>query len=97
MSLLRFTQLFLTRARRGTKDTNIKLIMKELEKKEMVDISHILKVFLLFVLAEHRGKKAFEVREERDTIFNDMLADAVTFCNDSANPILSEYMRSLEE
>ena len=54
----------------------------------MVDIIPFLKAFLTRVLGELRGKGPGdrELHEESDQIFDQMLRDAVSFCNQETNP-----------
>ena len=67
---------------------NIKRVETELKAKQMVDIIPFLKAFLSRVLGELRGKGPGdkELHEESDQIFDQMLRDAISFCNEKTNP-----------
>ena len=67
---------------------NIKRVETELKAKQMVDIIPFLKAFLTRVLGELRGKGPGdnELHAESDQVFDQMLKDAVFFCNEKTNP-----------
>ena len=54
----------------------------------MVDIIPFLKAFLISVLGElwEKGPGDNELHAESDQIFDQMLRDAVSFCNEETNP-----------
>ena len=74
---------------------NIRLT--EIKKKQMAHITHCLKAFLSFVVAEHREKDPHdeEIRQERDTLFDTMLGDAISFNNTVNADPGSEFMVSV--
>ena len=67
------------------------------KKKQMAHITHFLKAFLSFVVAEYREKDPpdEEIRQERDTLFDSMLVDALSFSNTVYADRGSEFMVSL--
>ena len=84
-------------ALRAKQPKNIKLVERELESKQMAHITHFLKAFLSFVVAEHREKdpRDEEIRQERDTLSDTMLRDAISFSNTVNADPGSEFMVSL--
>ena len=55
----------------------------EIKNKQMNDIIHFLKTFLLLILSEIRGKDSSdqEMLSECNEIFDAMLDAAISFCN----------------
>ena len=92
-----FLTICLICACRAKQPRNIKLVERELENKQMAHITHFLKAFLSFVVAEHREKdlRDEEIRQERDTLFDSMLGDAISFSNTVNADPGSEFMVSL--
>ena len=92
-----FLTICLICALRAKQPKNIKLVERELENKQMAHITHFLKAFLSFVVAEHREKDSRdeEIRQERDTLFDTMLGDAISFSNTVNADPGSEFMVSL--
>ena len=82
---------------RAKQPKNIKLIERELENKQMAHITHFLKAFLSFIVAEHRERdpRDEEIRQERDALLETMLVDALSFCNTVSTDPGSEFMVSL--
>ena len=82
---------------RAKQPRNIKLVERELEDKQMAHITHFLKAFLSFIVAEHRAKdpRDEEIRQERDTLLDTMLVDALSFSNTVSTDPGSEFMVSL--
>lgn len=74
---------------------NIRLT--EIKKKQMAHITHFLKAFLSFIVAEHRERdpRDEEIRQERDTLLDTMLVDALSFSNIVYADPGSEFMVSL--
>ena len=77
---------------------NIKRVETELKAKQMVDIIPFLKAFLTRVLGELRGKGPGdkELHEESDQIFDQMLRDAVSFCNEKTNPRTTQLKENID-
>ena len=92
-----FLTICLIYACRAKQPKNIKLVERELENKQMAHITHFLKAFLSFIVAEHREKdpRDEEIRQERDTLLDTMLVDALSFCNTVSTDPGSEFMVSL--
>ena len=67
---------------------NIKRVETELKAKQMVDIIPFLKACLTRVLGElwRKGQGDRELHGESGQIFDQMLRDAVSFCNQETNP-----------
>ena len=82
---------------RAKQPKNIKLVERELENKQMAHITHFLKAFLSFIVAEHRERdpRDEEIRQERDALLDTMLVDALSFCNTVSTDPGSEFMVSL--
>ena len=82
---------------RAKQPKNIKLVERELESKQMAHITHFLKAFLSFIVAEHRERdpRDEEIRQERDALLDTMLVDALSFCNTVSTDPGSEFMVSL--
>ena len=83
---------------RAKQPKNIKLIERELENKQMAHITHFLKAFLSFIVAEHRERdpRDEEIRQGRVTLFDSMLVDALSFSNIVNADSGSEFIVSLE-
>ena len=94
-----FLMISLICACRAKQPKNIKLVERELENKQMAHITHFLKAFLSFIVAEHRERdpRDEEIRQERDTLFDTMLGDAISFSNTVNADPGSEFMVSLAE
>ena len=82
---------------RAKQPKNIKLVERELENKQMAHITHFLKAFLSFIVAEHRERdpRDEEIRQERDALLETMLVDALSFSNIVYADPGSEFMVSL--
>ena len=72
-----FLTICLICAFRAKQPKNIKLVERELENKQMAHITHFLKAFLSFIVAEHRERdpRDEEIRQERDALLETMLVD----------------------
>ena len=92
-----FLMISLICACRAKQPKNIKLVERELENKQMAHITHFLKAFLSFIVAEHRERdpRDEEIRQERDALLDTMLVDALSFCNTVSTDPGSEFMVSL--
>ena len=92
-----FLMISLICACRAKQPKNIKLVERELENKQMAHITHFLKAFLSFIVAEHREKdpRDEEIRQERDALLETMLVDALSFSNIVYADRGSEFMVSL--
>ena len=92
-----FLMISLINACRAKQPKNIKLVERELENKQMAHITHFLKAFLSFIVAEHRERdpRDEEIRQERDALLDTMLVDALSFCNTVSTDPGSEFMVSL--
>ena len=77
--------LYVTTNPSAKDQTNIKLVQYDLENKEMANIIHFLKTFLLLILSEIKNKEESdeEMLNECHAIFDEMLVDAVSFCNNT--------------
>ena len=94
-----FLMISLICACRAKQPKNIKLVERELENKQMAHITHFLKAFLSFIVAEHRERdpRDEEIRQERDALLETMLVDALSFSNTVSTDPGSEFMVSLAE
>ena len=92
-----FLTICLICAFRAKQPKNIKLVERELENKQMAHITHFLKAFLSFIVAEHRERdpRDEEIRQERDALLEAMLVDALSFSNIVYADPGSEFMVSL--
>ena len=92
-----FLMISLICACRAKQPKNIKLVERELENKQMAHITHFLKAFLSFIVAEHRERdpRDEEIRQERDALLETMLVDALSFSNTVSTDPGSEFMVSL--
>ena len=92
-----FLTICLICACRAKQPRNIKLVERELENKQMAHITHFLKAFLSFIVAEHRERdpRDEEIRQERDALLETMLVDALSFSNIVYADPGSEFMVSL--
>ena len=92
-----FLMISLICACRAKQPKNIKLVERELENKQMAHITHFLKAFLSFIVAEHRERdpRDEEIRQERDALLDTMLVDALSFSNTVSTDRGSEFMVSL--
>ena len=92
-----FLTICLIYAFRAKQPKNIKLVERELENKQMAHITHFLKAFLSFIVAEHRERdpRDEEIRQEREALLDTMLVDALSFCNTVSTDPGSEFMVSL--